>query len=104
MRETTHVRRCGGRVLFSVNRSVCLVIVVLSATFARTPSAAAEAADGSSARAAEALALAEKVVDYQLATMAGGYVRSEEHTSELQSRENIVCRLLLEKKKRTKNC
>src|SRR5436309_7352238 len=26
--------------------------------------------------------------------------RSEEHTSELQSRENIVCRLLLEKKNR----
>src|SRR5690606_39498609 len=30
-----------------------------------------------------------------------GYLcsRSEEHTSELQSRENLVCRLLLEKKK-----
>src|SRR5690606_41650162 len=27
-------------------------------------------------------------------------LRSEEHTSELQSRENIVCRLLLEKKKK----
>src|SRR5690606_22366169 len=27
--------------------------------------------------------------------------RSEEHTSELQSRENLVCRLLLEKKKQT---
>src|SRR5690606_39604365 len=27
------------------------------------------------------------------------HLRSEEHTSELQSRENIVCRLLLEKKK-----
>src|SRR5690606_41623476 len=27
-------------------------------------------------------------------------LRSEEHTSELQSRENLVCRLLLEKKKR----
>src|SRR5690606_25447153 len=27
------------------------------------------------------------------------YIRSEEHTSELQSRENLVCRLLLEKKK-----
>src|SRR5690606_41760953 len=26
------------------------------------------------------------------------YFRSEEHTSELQSRENLVCRLLLEKK------
>src|SRR5690606_40066207 len=29
-------------------------------------------------------------------------VRSEEHTSELQSRENLVCRLLLEKKKSRK--
>src|SRR6266511_3797875 len=28
--------------------------------------------------------------------------RSEEHTSELQSRENLVCRLLLEKKKNCK--
>src|SRR5690606_41775864 len=28
--------------------------------------------------------------------------RSEEHTSELQSRENLVCRLLLEKKKKSK--
>src|SRR5690606_41580804 len=28
-----------------------------------------------------------------------GERRSEEHTSELQSRENLVCRLLLEKKK-----
>src|SRR5215475_15552253 len=29
-----------------------------------------------------------------------GCRRSEEHTSELQSRENLVCRLLLEKKKK----
>src|SRR5690606_39503059 len=29
---------------------------------------------------------------------AAGVPRSEEHTSELQSRENLVCRLLLEKK------
>src|SRR5690606_39984623 len=29
--------------------------------------------------------------------------RSEEHTSELQSRENLVCRLLLEKKKEHNN-
>src|SRR5690606_41840926 len=29
--------------------------------------------------------------------------RSEEHTSELQSRENLVCRLLLEKKKNKNN-
>src|SRR5207302_11273112 len=30
--------------------------------------------------------------------LLGQYLRSEEHTSELQSRENLVCRLLLEKK------
>src|SRR5438874_3756404 len=29
--------------------------------------------------------------------------RSEEHTSELQSRRDLVCRLLLEKKKQTKS-
>src|SRR5690606_39792427 len=32
--------------------------------------------------------------------LAVGMKRSEEHTSELQSRENLVCRLLLEKKKK----
>src|SRR2546427_6142154 len=30
--------------------------------------------------------------------------RSEEHTSELQSQSNLVCRLLLEKKKEPKKC
>src|SRR5688572_32279813 len=29
-----------------------------------------------------------------------GHARSEEHTSELQSQSNLVCRLLLEKKKK----
>src|SRR5258706_11068464 len=32
-------------------------------------------------------------------TMSSGSARSEEHTSELQSLTNLVCRLLLEKKK-----
>src|SRR2546430_5503790 len=32
-------------------------------------------------------------------TIVGTYARSEEHTSELQSQSNLVCRLLLEKKK-----
>src|SRR2546430_11410570 len=35
---------------------------------------------------------------YQLAALK---TRSEEHTSELQSQSNLVCRLLLEKKKNT---
>src|SRR2546430_6717095 len=38
----------------------------------------------------------------------GVFLRSEEHTSELQSQSNLVCRLLLEKKKKkkidTKSC
>src|SRR5690606_41566330 len=47
------------------------------------------------------------IVDYagdadgssRLAALVFFLGRSEEHTSELQSRENLVCRLLLEKKK-----
>src|SRR2546427_2054598 len=35
--------------------------------------------------------------------MAALVARSEEHTSELQSQSNLVCRLLLEKKKNTPN-
>src|SRR5690606_41743322 len=35
-----------------------------------------------------------------LGTLRESGDRSEEHTSELQSRENLVCRLLLEKKKK----
>src|SRR3712207_8546372 len=36
----------------------------------------------------------------QLGTASAGPPRSEEHTSELQSRQYLVCRLLLEKKKK----
>src|SRR5690606_40807629 len=36
----------------------------------------------------------------ELAKQQTQELRSEEHTSELQSRENLVCRLLLEKKKK----
>src|SRR2546430_10325028 len=45
---------------------------------------------------------AEHVVEFALADgAAAGLTRSEEHTSELQSQSNLVCRLLLEKKKQT---
>src|SRR2546427_1009674 len=41
-------------------------------------------------------------VEHRDALGAGRVVqRSEEHTSELQSQSNLVCRLLLEKKKKT---
>src|SRR3712207_7516252 len=38
---------------------------------------------------------------FHLQNLPMGIVRSEEHTSELQSRQYLVCRLLLEKKKTT---
>src|SRR5690606_41220856 len=47
-----------------------------------------------------------KVAPYSYSTRTRcptGKVRSEEHTSELQSREKLVCRLLLEKKKQKRN-
>src|SRR5436305_10046853 len=42
---------------------------------------------------------AETIGSFQSARARG--LRSEEHTSELQSRPHLVCRLLLEKKKKT---
>src|SRR3712207_7720951 len=48
------------------------------------------------------LGLAEGVVDHRACSLlVCGFdaARSEEHTSELQSRQYLVCRLLLEKKK-----
>ena len=48
------------------------------------------------------------VIDLQVTHVYPGFVlpntRSEEHTSELQSRFDLVCRLLLEKINRMKNC
>src|SRR5204862_7192137 len=45
----------------------------------------------------------EIVLGKQLIEVVAGHPpRSEEHTSELQSRRDLVCRLLLEKKKKTK--
>src|SRR5690606_41807361 len=40
------------------------------------------------------------VLKSRIAALRAKDGRSEEHTSELQSRENLVCRLLLEKKKK----
>src|SRR5688572_31254338 len=41
-----------------------------------------------------------RAVVEQYAQAAAAIARSEEHTSELQSQSNLVCRLLLEKKKK----
>src|SRR2546429_809678 len=54
-----------------------------------------------SGRPCSSSATMSKKVPPQLARTSG--LRSEEHTSELQSRLHLVCRLLLEKKKNNKN-
>src|SRR3712207_8374001 len=59
---------------------------------------------GREARDARAEADAEHAdaADAQRCEQAAAARRSEEHTSELQSRQYLVCRLLLEKKKKKK--
>src|SRR2546421_6806196 len=42
----------------------------------------------------------KEITAHELAKRLSGDDRSEEHTSELQSRSDLVCRLLLEKKKK----
>src|SRR2546430_13259275 len=44
---------------------------------------------------------AQDAVANRLGVVCAGSARSEEHTSELQSQSNLVCRLLLEKKNKT---
>src|SRR5206468_6419712 len=62
----------------------------------------ARAADGGPRRRARSRACGHdaSVLDR---TRADAAARSEEHTSELQSRSDLVCRLLLEKKKKKNN-
>src|SRR5699024_11546827 len=43
------------------------------------------------------IAIPENIMTYSLAIRGRRHTRSEEHTSELQSRFDLVCRLLLEK-------
>src|SRR5688572_31100480 len=54
------------------------------------------------ARAPRSGGLPDALVVGQVALALALSTRSEEHTSELQSQSNLVCRLLLEKKKKMK--
>src|SRR5256886_13724732 len=65
----------------------------------RVPAAKAPCTNGAESAMA---AGAKAAVLRTLRRVSGlGAMRSEEHTSELQSQSNLVCRLLLEKKKQT---
>src|SRR5690606_41851886 len=87
----------------------CYLLCFLSFPTRRSSDLAARAANRGASRAAAATrslaatgsraVAGSRPATSSLPATASLIVRSEEHTSELQSREKLVCRLLLEKKK-----
>src|SRR3712207_7395120 len=75
--------------------------VVINVTFSPHHGLPGMTHSGAARAAVEALTreLAEELAPVSVVAVAAGHFRSEEHTSELQSRQYLVCRLLLEKKK-----
>src|SRR2546422_5704066 len=65
-----------------------------------TGTAAVAAIRAALARKNAELGIAARLAEVEAANRRIGLYRSEEHTSELQSRLHLVCRLLLEKKKK----
>src|SRR5690606_2871095 len=81
-----------GRGEIAADGSATLAFEGTSVNFAKTGGGWLRLADIEAALDADGNGTVTAVVEYGTST------RSEEHTSELQSRENLVCRLLLEKK------
>src|SRR5256886_7202799 len=70
--------------------------------FRPTPASAQEAAKNYGDLFLQSMSQEVILSRFFLSTRDDGYnPRSEEHTSELQSQSNLVCRLLLEKKKKS---
>src|SRR2546422_3929654 len=85
-------------------RSTLFPYTTLFRSLAQGPSAEALYAAGALRAAADSFA-ARAAAEPRTAAHwynVGATLRSEEHTSELQSRLHLVCRLLLEKKKKKK--
>src|SRR6266478_8710359 len=86
---------------FAIGAYVAAMLTVLAGWHIAPAIAAASFVAGATACAIGFPALRVKGLMLVVATLAfGEAVRSEEHTSELQSQSNLVCRLLLEKKKK----
>src|SRR6266480_5792382 len=98
--------------LGDILREAVLPDRIVHAAVAVHPDAVVVGADGGSVTArvplaAHSLRIVEDLAESQYyagppARAQCSQTRSEEHTSELQSHVNLVCRLLLEKKKKTK--
>src|SRR3712207_7383813 len=70
-------------------------------TLFRSPARAFEAADGRHRQRGLGRLALQTAQHLDVPAQLQRRLRSEEHTSELQSRQYLVCRLLLEKKKKT---
>src|SRR5688572_30991542 len=80
-------------------RSTLFPYTTLFRSSAKFPRGALSVVTGVSGAGKSSLVLATLYENVKaMLTQAGGKPRSEEHTSELQSQSNLVCRLLLEKK------
>src|SRR5256886_9097565 len=99
------IRRPPRSTLFPSRRSSDLTLAALCAGFAVEWSLFREIADvGSGDERLWACAREDRPFDVRFGRKSiGGLTRSEEHTSELQSQSNLVCRLLLEKKNTDNN-
>src|SRR5688572_31662029 len=83
-------------------RSVRPRVAVVGDRFLQQPVRVVEDAPGDGAADADHDARHRLEVAGVVEPVFGRFGRSEEHTSELQSQSNLVCRLLLEKKKKQK--
>src|SRR6266498_5871195 len=89
----------GGSRAMSIIRGIrfAVAVVVCALSIASVPAVAQTARPP--IRIGSTLALTGPLASTALVHKIVGEYRSEEHTSELQSRPHLVCRLLLEKKK-----
>src|SRR6266496_4596187 len=87
------------RFVGTLNRSVSLTRKVLC-HHCHGRGFAVRSPPGQSAIPGRATGFAPRTRPFRRGLSRCGGARSEEHTSELQSRRDLVCRLLLEKKKR----
>src|SRR2546427_7043123 len=92
--------RAGLAALVQLDQPVTFTATVAAATSAPTmPTGSVVFKDGQTTLAS-AMLNGSGQASLTTSALTGGPHRSEEHTSELQSQSNLVCRLLLEKKKK----
>src|SRR3989442_11855690 len=93
MFESSSHPNIGQRPTLPLVRALCGSALFL---LVHLPTAGAQSRDHST----DALRKVNESVEALIKKVSPSVVRSEEHTSELQSRPHLVCRLLLEKKKK----